>query len=333
MINDDEIRRMRNVFKEILRIIKENNRFIIYRHNSPDFDALGSQYGLATWIKDNFPNKEVYCVGDVDPNLIPILFPKPDELTEGDYHKEHIAITVDVADSLRVSNNHLSQAKLVVKIDHHNKPEIEKDFGNVQAVFPTRPAAAEILALFALSRSRRYRLSLAAASYFYIGIVGDTGRFLYQDTDGATLRLAGALLDCGVDKTEIYNRMYATDERKINILKYCLNNYKVTDAGTAYYVIDKDDLKNLNMTTMEGNLHINILRDLKEAKVIASITFDPDKNDYRVSIRSSSIVIEKIARIFNGGGHDYAAGCRLTSLDELPKLLNALDKIILENKA
>ena len=47
----------------ILSAIKRYDRIAIFRHEKPDFDALGSQLGLATWIKDNFPNKEVHVLG------------------------------------------------------------------------------------------------------------------------------------------------------------------------------------------------------------------------------------------------------------------------------
>ncbi len=330
-MNDQLIKSMHDAFNKILKVIKDNDRFIIYRHSSPDFDALGAQMGLVTWIKDNFPNKEVYFVGDEDPNLIPLLFPHMQQLDENDYLKEHIAITVDVADSKRISINHLNLSKFVIKIDHHNLPPKELDFGNLKAVFPTRPAASEILALFALSRPKRYVLSKEAATYFYIGIIGDTSRFLYDDTDSATLRIAADLLECGVNKTEIYHKMYQTDTRRLNILKFCLNSYRITDAGIAYYVIDKKDLESLNMTTNEGNLHINVFRDLKDVKAVASITFDADKKDYRVSIRSRELVVDKVAKEFNGGGHDFAAGCRISDLSQLNKLLEKLGQAAVES--
>ena len=46
-------------FNKILRAIKRYDRIVVFRHIMPDFDALGTQMGLYTWLKDNFPNKEV----------------------------------------------------------------------------------------------------------------------------------------------------------------------------------------------------------------------------------------------------------------------------------
>ena len=52
------------MFTEILNEIKKYNRIIIHRHNKPDGDALGSQIGLKHILKENFPEKEIYVVGD-----------------------------------------------------------------------------------------------------------------------------------------------------------------------------------------------------------------------------------------------------------------------------
>ena len=72
------------MFKEALKAIKKYNRIIIHRHNYPDGDAYGSQIGLATLIKDNFPKKEVYCVGDKATRL-PFMEGTMDEIPDSYY--------------------------------------------------------------------------------------------------------------------------------------------------------------------------------------------------------------------------------------------------------
>ncbi len=328
MISNEEIKSFREKFKYLEKKISEYSLIVIYRHESPDFDALGAQMGLYTWIKDNYPDKEVHFVGDTVPVLFPLLFPFPENVSQSFFDSPHLAISVDISNRNRISHlETLRFAKEVIKIDHHPLPKPEDDFGDFQIVFPDRPAAAEIIALFALSRKKKLRLSKEAASYLYTGIVGDTGRFLYQDTDSATLRIAGDLLDHGVDMTDVYNRMYETDQRRMNIQKYVLNNYHITDKGTCYFVFDKKTMKELDMTIDEGNLFINNFRNMKGVKAVCSITEDEKKGQYRVSLRSNSKHVAPVAILFDGGGHDYAAGCRLTSIDKLPLLLAELDKI------
>lgn len=329
MFTDQDFKNLHKQFKYLEEKIKEYDSIAVYRHTSPDFDALGAQMGLVTWIKDNFPDKDVRFIGDRHPTFMPDLFPYPEEVSEDWFHQVHLAITVDISNFPRLANKDtLKFAKEVIKIDHHPAPDKpEDDFGDYKIVYPERPAASELLALFMLSRSRKLRLSKQAAYYLYCGIVGDTGRFLYQDSDAATLRISADLLQKGFDKTSLYDKMYETDERRIQILRFCLNNYKLTEKGTCYYILKKEDLEALHMTVDEGNLHINQFRNMKGVRVVCSITWDEAQNHYRVSLRSAHLVVAPVAVKFNGGGHDFAAGCKLDSLDEVPSLIAALDAI------
>ena len=52
--------------KEILNIINDFDTIIIHRHSNPDMDAIGSQFGLKYILKEEFPNKKIYCVGDLN---------------------------------------------------------------------------------------------------------------------------------------------------------------------------------------------------------------------------------------------------------------------------
>ena len=325
-----DYRKMSKEFLLLEKKIKEYSRIVVYRHASPDFDALGAQMGLVQWIKDNYPEKEVHYVGDRSENLMPDLFPYPEEGLDDFFSKEHLAIVVDVANQKRIAANQILRAKEVIKIDHHNIPAPEEDFGNIRIIYPDRPAASEIIALFLLSRGTFFKktsLSVTASSSLFCGIVGDTGRFQYQDCDGATLRIAADLLDMGIDKEDIYRKMYRTDRRKLAILNYCLSHYKITEKGTCYYILDEKTMQELSMTTEEGNLHINVFRDMVGVKAVVSVTYDTIHRNYRVSLRSSSTILYPAVQAFGGGGHDYSAGCHLASLDDLPKLLAAVDKL------
>lgn len=75
MITNEELKQFRVQFKALEKDIKEYSTIVIYRHKSPDFDALGAQMGLYRWIRLNYPDKEVHYVGDRHPDLMPDLFP------------------------------------------------------------------------------------------------------------------------------------------------------------------------------------------------------------------------------------------------------------------
>ena len=320
---------LHNEFKIIEKKIRQYDVIIIYRHQSPDLDALGCQCSLYTWIKDNYPLKEVFFVGDTNNNLIPLIFPMPMEESSLPVKKEHLAITLDVSDYKRIASNHINLAKEVIKIDHHPLPEKKDDlFGNYLCIHPEFASACELLSLFFLSRSSKYKISSKCAEYLYAGIVGDTNRFLYPATSISTFNICASLLSYNFDKDELYNKIYQIDKRRLNILKYCLNNYQITSKGTVYVIFEKEDLKRLNMETYEGNNYLNELRNLIEANIILSITYIESKKNYRVSFRSKNIPINILASKYNGGGHKFASGGSIDSIKSLPKLLKDCDETI-----
>lgn len=323
-----ELTQITKEFKELLKKIKENNVIVVYRHILPDYDALGTQMGLVTWIKDNFPSKEVHYVGEGHPTFIPNLVPEMEVLDEKWYeeHKgEYLAIVVDTATLKRSSEYHEGTAKLTIKIDHH--PAVE-NYGDINIVHEHFVAASELLTLFALSRPKKYKLSPEAARYFYIGLVGDSGRFQYPDTDGMTLRLAGGLIDVGLNITEIYNSMYVSTWRTLNFQKFVLNNYKLSKKGVCYYVVSAEDQKKLGITLNEGKLHVNTFRNVEGVDICMSITEDVADNKWRVSLRSAHTRISQVAEKYHGGGHDFASGCEIKTLDEIPALVADLEAAI-----
>lgn len=311
-------------FKQLLNTIKKYDKIVIYRHEMPDFDAFGTQMGLYHWIKENFPIKEVHYVGDSHHSFVPGLFPKPEVLEEEWYDSNcHLAIVVDTANKTRIADCHIDKADFVYKLDHHINVE---SYGNAEIVYEKMSAASELLALFVESQPRKYIINKECARAFFIGIVGDTGRFQYQDVSPMTLRLAADLIAVGIDKTAIYNEMYKTDLKSINFLKHVLNTYKISDHGTCYYVLSDEDLNTLGIDKSQGKLHINTFRNVVGVSVVTSITEDKEKGEWKVSLRSAHKKIVGVANAFQGGGHDYAAGAKLNSIEELPALIKALDE-------
>ena len=172
-------------------------------------------------------------------------------------------------------------------MEYHKIPKEEDQFGDFRFIHPDFPSASEIIALFCLSRSKKYVLSLDCAKYLYAGIIGDTNRFLYPATCSSILRIASSLLDIGFNKDELYNAIYQIDLRRMNILSYTLNNYKITNSGTAYIILDKDTLQELNMESYEGNNYLDNLRNLENVHIILSITNNEPDDNYKIFFISS----------------------------------------------
>ena len=89
-------------FGLVLRQIKHYKKIAVFRHIMPDFDALGTQFGLATWIKENFPDKDVKILGDNHVTFTPRgLFPETDKVNDA-WFDDFLAIIVDVGDKKRI---------------------------------------------------------------------------------------------------------------------------------------------------------------------------------------------------------------------------------------
>ena len=308
----------------ILSAIKRYDRIAIFRHEKPDFDALGSQMGLATWIKDNFPNKEVRVLGDNHVTFTPRLYPEMDRLAESWFNEPFLAFIVDTANTSRVADPRFKKAKFKIKIDHH--PEVEK-YGKIQVVKTNACAAAEIITDILLSFKGNYVLSKDAASYLYSGIAGDSGRFQYSSTSEASFITASYLLAAGIELSDVYNRMYQKKIEDLKVTAYILNNFSVSEHGVAYYVLNDAIQKELNITTERGKENVNLFSNIEGINAWCSITEDPKDNCWRVSIRSKKTPINEIAAKWEGGGHAQASGAKINNLDLLPQFIDDLDKL------
>ena len=313
-------------YTRVLSAIKRYDRIAIFRHIMPDYDALGTQMGLATWIKDNFPNKEVRVLGDNHVTFTPRIFPVMDSLNEEWFKEPYLAIIVDTANKSRIADPRFKKAKFKVKIDHH--PAVES-YGKVNIVDTTCAAAAELVANMLLSFKGKYTLTTEAAHYLYIGIAGDSGRFQYSSTSAHTFAIAEELLTRGINLSRIYQTMYVKKIDDLKVTAHILNNFSVSEHGVAYYVLDKDIQKELNITTERGKENVNLFSNIDGINVWCSITEDPKDNCWRISIRSKEKAINHIASKWGGGGHAQASGAKFDNLTQLEAFIKDLDDLFI----
>ena len=308
----------------ILNAIKRYDRIAVFRHSMPDFDALGTQMGLATWLKDNFPNKEIHVLGDNHVTFTPRLYPEMDRLSEEWFTKPFLAIIVDTANKSRISDPRWKKAKFKIKIDHH--PEVEK-YGKIQVVRTDACAAAEIVTAILLSFKGNYVMSKEAASYLYSGLAGDSGRFQYSSTSENSFITASLLVAAGIDLSDVYNRMYQKKIDDLKVTAYILNHFSVSEHGIAYYVLDANIQKELNITTERGKENVNLFSNIEGINAWCSITEDPKDNCWRISIRSKAKAINGVAVKWEGGGHAQASGAKINNLGQLDEFIDDLDQL------
>lgn len=324
----EEGKKFSQEYNKIEELIKRFDRIAVFRHIRPDFDALGTQFGLATWLKDNYPNKEIKVFGDNHVVFTPRgLFPETDKENDEWFNKEFLAIIVDVGDVKRIADPRFQKATLKVKVDHH--PETDKVF-DVSVVDTEKAAASELVLNMLLNFKGDYKLTKEAASYFYIALAGDSGRFQFSSTSPHTFQIATLLLSTGINITSIYEKMYEKNVQDLEVTKFILNTYKVSEHGVAYYILNEADLERLGLTCERGKENVNMFSNIKGINIWCSITEDVTEPCYRISIRSRNYVINGVASEFKGGGHAQASGCQIKDLTELPLFIKALDDLVIK---
>lgn len=316
-------------YKEVLNNIKKFDRIAIFRHIMPDFDALGSQFGLATWLKDNFPNKEVKVLGDNNVVFTKNgLYPQTDKLKDSWFDEPFLAIILDVGNKKRIADPRFEKGTFKIKIDHH--PFGDENLFDLEITNTHAVAASELICNMLFNFGNKYFMSKLAAEYFYSAIVGDSGRFQYSNTTAHTFILTSKLLTSGIDIVSIYEKMYRKEIADLEVIKFILNNYKISEQGVAYYVFTNDDLNKFNLTVDRGKENVNFFSSYSGIKIWCSITEDVTGPCFRISIRSRRYVINGVAQEFKGGGHPSASGAEIKDLTELPKFIARLDLLIKE---
>ena len=312
-------------YKKVLKLIKSYNTIVIYRHEFPDFDASGTQHGLATWIKDNFKNKNVYTVGSDFNEFTPKLFPENKEIDVTSIGP-FLAIVLDTANEARIDNKSYLNADAIVKFDHHPSKE---NYGIINIINTELASCSELIINF-ISFLKKYPLSKEASKYFYIGIIGDSQRFMTSSTSHLTLEAANECIKTGLNINEdVYLPMYEKSINDFNIQKYLLSNYKISEHGVCYYVLSNNELDKIGIKMEQTKKFLSTFANIKEIGIWCSISEDPEGGIYWVSIRSKRTKISDIARKYQGGGHDLASGCKLNSIDELESFINDLDNLLI----
>ena len=313
-------------YKRLLKLIDRFDYIAVFRHIRPDFDAFGSQMGMYTWLVDNFKDKHVVFIGE-DSTLTPKCFPLPMEVDDSFFtDHEVLAIALDTSGKVRISDDRVKKSKYLVKIDHH--PEVDR-YGRLQIVDENMSAAGELLAnMLIYFTTKGYDISKDCATYLFKSIAGDSNRFLYDSCTAHTFAICEYLMERGVHLSSLYKEMYFEDLSELDVTRYVMDNFKVTEHGVAYYILDKETLKRFNMSADHGKDNINLFDHFNGINIRVSASEDVEKNVWRISIRSSGIAIDKIAEKYHGGGHAQASGAKVKNLEELNKMLKDLDDLL-----
>lgn len=308
------------MYQQALTLIKQYPRIIIHRHHHPDGDAIGSQMGFYHLVRDNFPDKEVYIVGDAPGRYAFVPGCQPMQI-EDSLYEGALAVLLDMAAPHLVSDDRYRLAAATLRFDHHLY--VEK-FTTAEVIDTSFESCCGLVADFALSAG--LHLSAEAASALYTGMVTDSGRFRYDSTSPRTHRLAAALLEAGVDTNAIFAELYADDYRMMRLRAEFILNINFTDHGVAYIYTDLERFKSFGVDTFTiSRGMVNVMSDIRG--VHSWVNFTETEEGVQCELRSKKYNINPIAVKYGGGGHVKASGAMVKYREEAMQMLADLDKL------
>jgi len=308
--------------------LQSRDRFLLTAHEGPDGDALGSLLGMHQLLTQLGKDAVMFLAAKEFPLPIEYRFLPLEEV----FHEppadmaDRTVVFLDCGNIDRMPVDFLTEGgNDVINIDHHHD---NTRFGDFNLVDVGASCTAEIVYDIAIGLGAQITREMASA--LYVGLITDTGKFMYENTDAHTHRVAAELIDAGVDVDDTYRRLYEhVPLEKLRLVSRALEGIQrhCGDRLVLTYITAVDYQETGAGEEMTEGV-IDHLRSIDGAKVAAVIRDlgNRGRAARKVSLRSSEgdVDVSAIARKHGGGGHKRAAGFSTDlELDELVAFLSA----------
>jgi phosphoesterase RecJ-like protein len=311
---------------ELERMVEElraHDRFLLTAHEGPDGDALGSLLGMHHLLQKLGKDSLMFLAAKEFPLPIEYRFLPLEEV----FHEapadmaDRVVVFLDCGNIDRMPVEFLIDgANRRLNIDHHHD---NTRFGDVDLVVPTASSTAEIV--YDIAQAMDVPIDAEMAMPLYVGLITDTGKFMYENTNAHTHRVAAELIDAGVNVDDTYRRLYENVPiEKLRLVARALESIQrhCDDRLVVSYITAADyAATGAGEEMTEGVIdHLRSIEGTKVAAVIRDLG-NRGRAARKVSLRSSEgdVDVSAIARKQGGGGHKRAAG--FSTDDDLPALV------------
>ena len=307
------------MFNEIYEKIKEFDNIVIARHIGVDPDALCSSLALRDSIKLTFPEKKVIAVGSGSHK-----FKSIGNIDKYESLDNALLIVCDTPDLKRVDTVKLDDFKYSIKIDHH--PFIQ-EYCNYEFIDDKKSSTCEIL--MEMLEETPLKCDQNIASLLYMGLVSDSNRFLFNSCTANTFALVSRYMNkYNFDLESLYPKIYNRSINEVRLQGYISLNMKITENGVGYILLDNAIQSEYQVDSAAAGNMINNFNYIDGVPIWMTITEDVRNKIYRISVRSRGIVVNKACEKYNGGGHQFASGARVKTLEEAICLVHDLNKLL-----
>lgn len=310
--------------ESLINLIKESSMIGITYHTSPDGDALGS--ALALYKALNKLNKKVYIISkDVIPYAFSYL--KASDIVSGECVKvldnTDCLIALDCGNTERLSGelDLDNRTYKVINIDHHLSND---NYGDINYVDTSAAATAEIV--YELIKNMNVEIDSDMAKCIYTALVTDTGSFRHSGTSNRTHKIAGEIIDTGIDFSSIHREIF--DNKPVEKLKLYGKVFETLnmhhDNKICFMELTMEMLTSLGLEDGDTSDIISFGTQIDTVEVAA--LFKEGTEGTKVSLRSKrDLDVRKVAEVFGGGGHTKASGCMIkgSTIAEAKKLVLA----------
>ena len=305
------------MYNKIKELIEKYDRIIIHRHSNPDGDAIGSQVGLKHIIKTNYPEKEVYAVGDASKRYGFIEDCATDTIPD-EYYNGALAFVLDTSAISLISDERYKTADAIVKMDHHIFTEKYADLELIDTSFES---CCGLIGMFAMEAG--LKLNPTAAKALYTGMITDSGRFRYDSTSAQTFRVASFLMEQKFNTNDIYSNLYADELHFIQLRAKFVLKITLTDAPVSYIYTTLDEANSYGADTFTiSRGMVNTMGDIKGIDIW--VNFTETENGVLCELRSNKYNINPVAVKYGGGGHQKASGSTVKDRAEAMAMLEDL---------
>ena len=282
-----------------------NGSVFITGHVNPDGDALGAAFSLKLFLDSKNILADVNF--DITTKLPSNLNHLPYDLISENYQDNYdTAFVFDCGNSSRLGKFEklVLGSKNIIVVDHH----VDPSFGDVQIIDSNAASTTQVL--FRQFKNDNIEISKDMANCLLTGLITDTGRFQYSNTTSEVFNIASELLDAGANLSEISENIYGSIEFNALTLQSKVIERIVLkeEISFAHSIVFQNDYSDYQVEPEETDFLIDVVRLVKESNVALLLKEQKD-GSFKGSLRSRGDVnVQKIASIFDGGGHIAASG-------------------------
>ena len=319
--------------EQVVNELRAAHKLLLTTHENPDGDALGSLLAMHDILTQLGKDSLMYMSPDEFPlpweyrglHFEGLVGAPPDDVAE------RTIVFLDCGNIDRMPVDFLQADGLhVLNIDHHHD---NTRFGTVNLVCSVASSTAEMV--WRLAKELDAEITPKIAKSLYVGLVTDTGRFMYENTSAVAHRMAAELIEAGVEPHKVYRELYEDlPFRRLQLLQRALASVERPDDGALTVAhLTKRDYEETGAleTDSEGVVdHMRAVEGTRVAVLVRELLADDREGMRKVSLRATdgSVDVSSIARSFGGGGHPQAAG--FSTAVPYPELVAELRKHVRE---